>query len=149
MLCREGDVEANVSLQFHAKFKSCLLIFDAVCTVSAFSLVQGCNTFSFVLRTIVVYSCLERCPCPSRTRSCWFRPTFGRLEFVFFFYCCKFSFFRDCRVDSRLVTIAHLLTHPVFSVGVSHGGTVGFKDVSSSRLEAEALTQLSVLMKLL
>ena len=47
------------------------------------------------------------------------------------------------------MTIAHLLTHPVFSVGVPHGGMVGFKDVSSSRLEAEALTQLSVLMKLL
>ena len=30
MLCREEDVEANVCLHLHAKFKSCLLIFDAV-----------------------------------------------------------------------------------------------------------------------
>ena len=34
------------------------------------------------------------------------------------------------------------------SAGLPHGGVAGFKDVSSRR-EAEALTQLSVLMKLL
>ena len=28
MLCREEDVEANVCLHLHAKFKSCLIIFD-------------------------------------------------------------------------------------------------------------------------
>ena len=53
-------------------------------------------------------------------------------------------------MDSRLATIAHLLTHPVLcsSVGLRHGGVVGFKGVSSM-LGAEALTKLSVLMKLL
>ena len=49
----------NVSLHLHAKFQKCHLKFDAV---SAFSLVLGYSTFSSVLRTIVVYSCLERCP---------------------------------------------------------------------------------------
>ena len=86
----------NVSLHPHAKFKSCLLKFDAVCTVSAFSLVQGYSTFSFVLQTIVVYSCLERCPCLSRPCSCWwasipaqrcgchFRPDFWTYGIRFF-----------------------------------------------------------------
>ena len=56
MLCREGDVEANDSLQRlftpSCKVSKCHLKFDAV---SAFSLVQGYNTFSVVPRTIVVY----------------------------------------------------------------------------------------------
>ena len=54
----------NVSLHLDAKFQKCHLQFDAV---SAFSLVQGYSTFSFVQRTIVVYSYLERCLCVSRT----------------------------------------------------------------------------------
>ena len=48
----------NVSLDLHAKFEKYHLKCDAV---SVFSLVQGYNTFSFVLRTIGVYLCLERC----------------------------------------------------------------------------------------
>ena len=43
-LCREGSVEAIVNLHLRAKVKSCLLMYGAVCTVSAFSLVRGCNT---------------------------------------------------------------------------------------------------------
>ena len=45
MLCREKDAEANecASLHLHAKLQKCHLKFDAA---SAFSLVQGHNTFS-------------------------------------------------------------------------------------------------------
>ena len=42
--------EANASWHLHAKFTSCLFIYDAVCTVSAFSVVKGCNTLSAKLR---------------------------------------------------------------------------------------------------
>ena len=97
MLRREEDVEANVSLHLHAMFKSCLLIFDAVCAVSAFSLIQGCNTLSPVLRTIVVCSCLERAPVDGRrfrpsvavVSGCRFRSNLGRMEFGYFlqFFC--------------------------------------------------------------
>ena len=41
---RSEGVEANLSVHLHAQFKNCLLISNAVCTVSASSLVQGCNT---------------------------------------------------------------------------------------------------------
>ena len=132
LLCREGDVEANVSLHLHATFRSCLLLFDAVCTVSTFSLVKGCNTFSPVLRTIVVYSCLERCPylerCACLKRApvggsrfrprvavfggCRFRHKFLTYEMLGNFQFCSFLLF-DCRVESHLETVAHLLTHPV------------------------------------
>ena len=120
----------NVSSHHHAKFQD--LKFDAV---SAFSLVQGYNTFSFVLRTIVVYSYLERCPCLSRT-SCWwarcrpsaaavsgcgFRPNFGHMKLFFlqFSLCCSCRVVSrlvtrgDCRVGSRLETMPHSLAHPV------------------------------------
>ena len=54
------------------------------------------------------------------------------------------------RVDSRLVTIAQSsdTSCSCSSVGLPLDGVVGFKDVSS-RLGVEALTQISVLMKLL
>ena len=42
--------EANASWHLHTKFTSCLFIYDAVCTVSAFSVVKGCNTLSAKLR---------------------------------------------------------------------------------------------------
>ena len=94
----QGDVEANDSLhrQFtlSCKVSKCHLTFDAF---SAFSVVQGCNTFSFVLRTIAVYSYLERCvslerapvggrlfrPSAAVESGCRFRPSFGRMKFVF------------------------------------------------------------------
>ena len=61
------------------------LKFDAV---SAFSCVQGYNTLTFVLRTIVVYLCLERAPVGGRhfrpsvavVSGCFFRPNVGRME---------------------------------------------------------------------
>ena len=85
------------------------------CTVSASCLVKGCNTFASVLRTTVVYSCLERCPYLERRR-CLERAPFG-VGFgpsVPVIVGCRFVFFVcDCRVDSRLVTIADRLTHPV------------------------------------
>ena len=63
-------VGANHSLQRKftpsCKVSKCHLKVDAV---SAFSLVQGYNTFSFVLRTIVVYSYLEVVMSCSRTYS--------------------------------------------------------------------------------
>ena len=54
-----GDVEANASLQASVyTFLQCpkvvFLMFEAVCTDSAFSLVQGRKKLSFVPRTIVV-----------------------------------------------------------------------------------------------
>ena len=52
----------NINLHLHAKFKSCCLKLDAVCTVSSFSLVQGYDTFSFVLLSNVA-------PCLSQTCS--------------------------------------------------------------------------------
>ena len=76
---------------------------------------------------------------------CRFRLNFGRMEFGYSFFC-NSLFLCNCRVDSRLVTIAHILS--CSSVGLPHGGVVGFKDVSS-RLVAEAFIKPSVLMKLL
>ena len=94
-----SPVEANVSLHPHAKFKGCLLKFDAVCTVSSFSLVQGSDTYPSVLRTIVVHSCLERCPyleC-APVGGCRFRPNLGRMELGIFLF---FHFFLcDGRTD--------------------------------------------------
>ena len=51
-------------------------------------------TFSSVLQTMVVYSCLERCPyrerCPHRERALVgghrFRPNFGRVKFGIFVF---------------------------------------------------------------
>ena len=58
-ICREGMLKQtsvyNISLRLHAKSKRCLLKFDAMCTVSAFSFVSS------VLRKMAVFSCLERC----------------------------------------------------------------------------------------
>ena len=98
LLCREGDVEANVSLHLHATFKSCLLIFDAGCTVSTFSLVKGCNTFSPVLRTIVVYSCLERCPYLERC-ACLKRAPVGGSRFR-----PRVAVFGGCRFRHKFLT---------------------------------------------
>ena len=120
-------VEANFSLQHQftpsCKVQKLSFEFDATCTVSAFSFVQVHDTLSFVLRTIVVYSYLERCPCFLRTCSCGWasfscpfalvggrhvRPNLGRMNSgVFIFY--------DCQVESRLMTIAHPLTRPVLA----------------------------------
>ena len=134
----------NVSFHPHAKFESCLLKFDAVCTVSAFSLVQGYNTRSFVLRTIVVHSYLERCPCLSRTvpvGGCRSRPNCGRMKFVFSQFL-QFFILCDCRVDSRLVTIAHPLAHPVLLL-------CGFPSWWRCRFQgcAEIVIQLSVQLR--
>ena len=110
--CREGDVEANVSLHLHATFNSCVLLFDAVCTVSTFSLVKGCNTFSPVLRTIVVYSCLERCPYLERCACLKRAPVGGsrfRHKFLTYEILGNFQFvsfyFDDSRVESHLETV--------------------------------------------
>ena len=46
MLCREEVLKRTSLFHMHAKFKSCPLMNDAVCTASAFSLVNGCNTSS-------------------------------------------------------------------------------------------------------
>ena len=56
----------NVSSHLHAKLQKCHLKVDAV---SACSIVPGYNTFSFVQRTNVVHSCLERCPSLSLKRA--------------------------------------------------------------------------------
>ena len=122
---REGGVEANDSLQrqFTPSCKVSKLSFES-CAVSAFSLVQGYNTFSFVQRKNVVHSCLERCPCLSQTCSGWWASFSAQRccrEWVSFsaqvwtheihnFLFWQFSFF-SCsgRVDSRLVTMSHSL----------------------------------------
>ena len=46
MLCTERDVEANVRSHLHVWFNSFLLVCGAVCTVSVFSLFNGCTTLS-------------------------------------------------------------------------------------------------------
>ena len=83
------------------------MIFDTICTVSAFSLVQGRNTFSSVPRMIVVHSCLERCPCLSLGRAPVggrrFRPQFWTYTIRIFFF--AVLVLCGCRVDSRLATM--------------------------------------------
>ena len=109
MLCREGDEEANDSLQRHFT-PSCKVskASSESCAVSAFSLVPGYNTFSLVQRTIVVHSCLECCPCLSLKRApvggrrfrpsvavvsgCRFRPKFGTYEIHIFMFAVFFLF---------------------------------------------------------
>ena len=59
----------NVSLHPHAKFRSCLLKLDVVCTVSAFSLVQGHKTLNVLLLVGVVFC-----------------PNFGRVKFGIFIF---------------------------------------------------------------
>ena len=132
MPCREGDVEANVSLHLHAQFKSCPLLFYVACTLFAFSFVKVCNTLFpktrvvvfDVLRTIVVYSCLERAP----VGGCRCRPKFWRMQI----YCCSFSFYLR---QSSGFTFDDVCTSSdtscsCSSVRLPHGGVVGFKDVS-------------------
>ena len=109
---------------------------------SQFSALSKCGTGLWYLSTTVapcrcVFSRLERW-------SLWwvsFRPTISRIFFVegesFHF----FGFLYDCYDTSEFWGFCSL-------VGVSHGGVVGFKDVTSS-LGAEVLAQLSVVLKLL
>ena len=107
------------------------------CTVSAFSLVQGCNTFFFcatndccllVSRTLRVCRTLPvSLSLSSPTCSCWcasFSAQRCCREWVSFsaqfwtygirnFFFCSFLFLCDCRVNSRLVIMTHPLTLPV------------------------------------
>ena len=57
-------------LHLHAKFKSCLLNLMPLAQYLPSALSKATTCFLFVLRTIVVYSYLERCPCFLRTCSC-------------------------------------------------------------------------------
>ena len=112
MHCREGDVEANDNLQrqFTPSCKVSKVSFEICCCIC----LPPCprlQHFLFVLRTIVVYSCLElcpyleRCPCLSLKRALVggrrFRPSAAVV--------CGCRFPLSCRVDSRLVTMSHSL----------------------------------------
>ena len=121
-------VEANFSLQHQftpsCKVQKLSFEFDATCTVSAFSFVQGHDLFSFcatndccllVSRTLPVFpsNVLLWVGVVFRARvlslvGVMFGPILGRMSSgVFIFY--------DCRVESRLMTIAHPLTRPVLA----------------------------------
>ena len=45
-------LKPTLVLHHHARFESCLLTYDSVCTVSAFSFVKGCNTKSAKARVL-------------------------------------------------------------------------------------------------
>ena len=134
----------NVSLHPHVKFKSCLLKFDAVCTVS----LQPCRR----LQHVVFFLCyerllstrisnfarvsLERAPVGVRRfrpsvavgSVCCFRPNFGRVELVIFSI-----FFKRLSSGFMFGDNTHPLAHPVlFLCGFPRGGVVGFKDVRIS-----------------
>ena len=86
-----------------------------MCTVSAFSFVQGHDTLSFVLRTTAANSCLERCPCFLRTCSCGRRFCARVLLFVGVILGPLLDVWnpgppilRNCRVDSRFDDNWHL-----------------------------------------
>ena len=152
MLCREGDAEANASLQRQSTLSCKIdkLTFEISCCLHNICL-QPCprSRYFFGATNELLSTRLERCLVSrtmsvsvSRTCSRWWASsssqrccrewvsfsarlwTYGIREFLFF---ASFLILCDCRVDKcRSSDLS------CSSVGLPHGGVVGFKDVRKS-----------------
>ena len=118
----------NVSLHLHAKFQSVIWKLDAV---SAFSLIQGSNTFSSCyerllstrVSNVARLSLSKRAPVGWRrfrpsvavVSGCRFRPNLGRMKFALFLFCSSLYFYATVKWI-HVWWQCHILGETAFSV---------------------------------